>query len=153
MTEIGRDFVERHENEGAVGKTRVWDFKAGLAKNHIAIKQDVEIERAWTVGRARGAITAEFELDGENSVQQFLWRKMRFEGDHGIREAGLIRESDGRGGVERRARGDLAKSGQAFGGCGEGSLRRAGRAEKVRAERNVSKGHPDKRLAERAGSA
>ena len=153
MAEIGRDFVQRHENEGAVGKTRVRDFKAGLAKNHIAIEQDVEIERAWAVGRARGAIAAEFELDSENAIQQFLRRKMRFEGDHRVREAGLIRESDGRGGVERGACGDAANNGQAFGGSGERGLRRAGRAEKVGAERNVGEGHPDNRVTESAGLA
>ena len=41
MAEIGRDFVERHENEGAVGEAWVRDFKAGFVKNRIAIKQDV----------------------------------------------------------------------------------------------------------------
>ena len=153
MAEIGRDFVERHENEGAAGKAWVRDFKPRLAENHIAIEQDVEIERAWAVGRAGRAITAEFDLDREKAVQQFLWRKMRLHRDHGVREAGLICESDGRGGIKRRARGDAAKGGQAFGSGDEGGLRRAGRAEKVGAECDVGEGHPDNRLTESAGLA
>jgi hypothetical protein len=62
---------------------------------------------------------------------------MRFESYNGIREAGLRFESDGRGGVERGARGDAAKSGEAFSSGGERGLRRAGRAEKVGAEGDV----------------
>ena len=141
MAEIGRDFVERHENEGAPGKPRMRDFKAGFVKNRIAIKQDVEIERAWAVERARGAFTAEGVLNGEQTVQQIVRREMRFQRDHGIREAGLRFESDGRGGVERGARGDAAKSGEAFSSGGERGLRRAGRAEKVGAEGDVGEGH------------
>jgi len=137
MAEIGRDFVERHENEGAVGEARVRDFKAGFVKNRIAIEQDVEIERAWAVERARGAIAAEGVLDRKKAVQKIVRREMRFESYNGIREAGLRFESDGRGGVERGARGDAAKSGEAFSSGGERGLRRAGRAEKVGAEGDV----------------
>ena len=108
MAEIGRDFVERHENEGAVGKARVRDFKAGFVKNRIAIEQDVEIERAWAVERARGAFAAEGVLDRKKAVQKIVRREMRFQSYNGIREAGLRFESDGRGGVERGARGDAA---------------------------------------------
>ena len=84
------------------------DFEAGCGENQVAIEQDVEVECAWAVWRARGAVAAEVELDREKTVQQIARRKMRFKRDDGIQKAGLIFKSDGRSGVERRTRGDAA---------------------------------------------
>ena len=131
---MGRDFIERHEDEGALGEARVRDLKAGVCEDHVAVENKVEIEGAGAVGRAGGAIAAEFEFDGEKRVEQIAWGKMGFKSDNGVYEAGLVGESDGRGGVERGTHGDVAERGEALGGGGESGFGRARWTEDVAAE-------------------
>ena len=81
------------------------DFQAGLGEDEIAVEENVEVEGAGAVRDGGGAVAAEVALDGEEGVEEIARGEMRFEGDDGVEEAGLVGEADGRGGVERGARG------------------------------------------------
>ena len=64
-----------------------------------------------------------------------------FEGDGGVEEAGLVGESDGGSGVERRIGGDVAEGGELKGGGGEGGIGRSGGTGEVGAESDAGEGH------------
>ena len=100
---MGCDLVERDEDEGALGEARVRDDETGAADDEIAVEQDVEVEGARAVGEAVGAVAAEVLFDEEQGAEQFEWGEIGFEGGGGVEKAGLVGESDGRGGVERGA--------------------------------------------------
>ncbi len=141
IAEIGCDFVEGDEDKGALGEARMGDFEAGFAEDEIAVEENVEIEGARAIGDACGAVAAEFAFDEENGAKQFEWRQSGFEGDHGVEEAGLIDDADGRGGVERGARGDAAERSETDGGGGERGFGRAGGTGQVGAEGDVGERH------------
>lgn len=145
---MGSDFVQRDEDEGALGEARVRDFQAGLADDQIAVEENVEVEGTGAVGDLSGAVAAKVALDREESGEEIARGKIRFEGDDGVEEAGLINkawgETDRGGGVERGARGDAAEGGEALGGGGERGFGRAGGAGQVGAEGDVGKRHRNK---------
>jgi hypothetical protein len=148
--EIGRDFGERYEDEGALSEPRVRDFEAGLCKHETAREKDVEIEGAGAVGDGGGAVAAEEALDGEKRVKERARRKIGFKGNDGVKEARLIGEAHGLGGVERGTRGDAAKFCDWLKGGGERGIGRASGAGKVCAECDIGEGHADLRVAEPA---
>ena len=47
----------------ALRKAGMWNFKAGLGMDEIAVKEDVEVEGARAIGDGHGAITTEEPLD------------------------------------------------------------------------------------------
>jgi hypothetical protein len=144
---MGSDFSKGNEDKGALGEAGVRDFEPGLRKEKIAVEKDVKVEGAGTVGEGGGAVAAEEALDGEKCVEEGARGEIGFEGDNGVEEAGLISEADGGGGVERGTGGDAADRGEAFGGCGERGVGRAGGAGQVCAEGDVG-GHAGSRVAE-----
>jgi len=62
--EMGSDFGEGDEDEGALSESGMRDFETGFAEDEIAIEEDVEVEGAGAVGDGAGAIAAEEALDG-----------------------------------------------------------------------------------------
>ena len=96
IAEAGSDFVERDEDEGALGEARMRDFETGQAEDEIAVEENVEVEGARAVAHAGGAVAAELALDEENGAQQFERRESGFKSDDGVEEAGLIGQGDGR---------------------------------------------------------
>ena len=144
------DFVERNEDEGALGEARVGDLETGLGDDEIAVEKDVEVEGARAIGNGGGAIAAEFALDGEEGGEEIAGSKRGFEGEGGVEEERLIGEADGGGGVERRLRGDAADCGEARGSRGERGFRGAGGAGEIGSEGDGREGHADKRVAEPA---
>jgi hypothetical protein len=70
IAEIGSDFGERYENKGALRKAGMWNFKAGLGMDEIAVKEDVEVEGARAIGDGHGAITTEEPLDEKEGGEQ-----------------------------------------------------------------------------------
>lgn len=140
----GCDFGERNEDKGALGKTRVRDFEAGIGKDEIVVEEKVEVEGARAIEGSAGAIAAEEAFDGEKSVEKVAGRKRSFEGQDSVEEAGLIGNADGRGGVERRTRGDAAERGDTLQGCGKSGIGRAGGAGKIGAEGDKRERHCNK---------
>jgi hypothetical protein len=116
-------------------------LEASHAEDKIAEKGEIEVEGAGTVGNGGDAIAAEGEFELEQGREKRERRKRGFDGDDGVEEMWLIDEADGGGGVERRASSDAAGSGEAREGRRKRSLRRAGGAGKVSAERDDGKGH------------
>ena len=150
ITELGCDFGERDENEGAFSETRVGNIEAGFAEEEVVVEEDVEVEGTRAVGDGCGAVAAEIALDGEEGVEEIAWGEWSFEGQDRVEETGLIGEADGGGGMERGACGDSAQGGETCGGGGECGLRRADGAGKVGTECDVG-GRHGKRVAELAG--
>jgi hypothetical protein len=150
IAEIGSDFSEGDEDECALGEAGVRDFEAGLGDYEIAIEKKVEVDGAGAVRNGRGAVSAEVALDGEERVEEIARKERCFESNDGVEEAGLGRQSDRLGGVQRGASGDAAKGVEALGGGGERGVRRAGRAGEIGAECDVGKGHAGSRVAELA---
>jgi hypothetical protein len=99
--EMGSDFGEGDEDEGALSESGMRDFETGFAEDEIAIEEDVEVEGAGAVAKAGCAVAAEFALDGEEIFEEGARGEVGFEGDDGVEEAGLVGETDGLGGVER----------------------------------------------------
>lgn len=140
IAQLGRDLVERDEDEGALGEAGMRDFEVQLADEPIAIKKDIEIEGARAVGNGVSTVAAEFALEREEGAEQVAWGEVGFNGDDGVDEAGLIGDADGRGGVQRGAGSDAAERGKAFNRSGERGCRRAGGAGKIGAEGEVGEG-------------
>jgi hypothetical protein len=67
--------------------------------------------------------------------------KFCFEGDDGVGETGLVGESDGGRGIERRTGGYAAESCEAGDGCGKRGIGRAGVAGQVRTHPDVGRLH------------
>ena len=140
IVEAGRDFIERNEDEGPLGEVRMGDLEIEFAEDEIVVEKKVEVESAGAVGNAGRTVAAEFALDGEQGMEKLIRDETGFERDNGVEEARLIGEPDGRGGVERGARCDAAKGGEARGGRGERGFGRAGGAGQVGAEERCRRG-------------
>lgn len=136
-----RDLIERDEDEGALGQAGVGNFQIRFADAEIAVEENIEIEGARTVGETRGAVAAKLLFDGQQGVEQRARSELGFKSDDSIYEAGLRGETDGRGGVERGARGDSTERGETHGGCGQRGVGLAGVAGQVGAETDVSRVH------------
>ena len=139
---MGRYFVERNENEGALGQARVGNFEIRFADAEIVVEENVEVEGAGAVGEAGGAVAAELLFDGQQGVEQLARSEYCFKGDDGVDKAGLRGEADGRGGIERGAADDATKRGKARGCGGQRDVGQAGVAGQVRAHSDVSGVHP-----------
>ena len=138
IEDTGGDLVERNKDKGALGEARMRDDETGSADDEIAIEENVEVEGAGAVGDAGDADAAEFLFDEEHGAEQLEWGQLGFKSDCGVEEAGLIGESNGRGGVERGARRHTAQGLKARGGGGQRSLGRAGVTGEVGTESDSS---------------
>lgn len=101
IAQVGRDFMERNQDKGALGKARVGDFQGGFAEDQVAIEEDVEVESARAVGKAGDAVAAEFALEGKKSAEELKRAEIGFKGNDSVEKPGLIGETDGRSGIER----------------------------------------------------
>jgi len=83
IAEIGSDFGERYENEGALCEAEMRNFKAGFREDEIAIEENVEVESAGAVGDCGVAVTTEETLDEKEG------------GEEGARSEHGVKEDDG----------------------------------------------------------
>ena len=141
IDEVGRDFRERNEDEGALGEAGMRQLKAGLAEAEISEQEQVEIEGSRAVGQAARAVAAILGLDGEEAHEQGARGKAGAEGDDSVDEARLIVKAYGRGGVERGAGADLAEGGEGLQSRCKGGLRCATGTGKIGAEADVCGAH------------
>ena len=109
----------------------------GLVQNEVPIEQNVEIERSGTVANSGRTIAAKVVLDVHKGCQERCGGEIRFESNDGVEEAGLIGESLGRRGVERRAAANPALGSEAIDGSRECDIGRAGRTGDVGADADV----------------
>jgi hypothetical protein len=63
IAEIGSDFSEGYEDESALRKAGMRNFKAGLSDDEIAIEENVEVEGAGAIADCGVAITTKESLD------------------------------------------------------------------------------------------
>ena len=66
------DFIERDEDEGALGEAGMRNLKVELGNDEIAVEENVEIEGAGAVGGSQGAVAAVVALDGEQSMKKLV---------------------------------------------------------------------------------
>jgi len=115
--------------------------EARTADDKIAIEQNVEVQRAGTVGNCVGAIAAEVLLDEEQRAEQLDGSEAGIERHGGVEEARLIGIANRHGGVERGAGGHAAEGFKArSSGCQSG-FRGTGLAGQVRAHSYVGGAH------------
>ncbi len=94
------------------------NFQIGFTETKISHHEDIQIESARAIGNFENPVTAVLSLDGQETREQGAWGKTCLQRDHGIDEAGLIGEPDGRSGIERGATHDATERLQMFeGGC------------------------------------
>lgn len=93
MNRVGGDGGKGREYEGAFGHAGMGDDEAGGVDDLAAIQEDVEVEGAWAVGDAVGAVAAEAALDLEEMAEEELGIETGFESDGGVEEGGLIGEA------------------------------------------------------------
>ena len=85
------------------------NLQARLADLLVPVYQNIQIQGARAIPNAGGAVAAEFPLDAEQAVEQGVRVEFGLQGDHCIEETGLVGETHGLGGVERRAGDDAAQ--------------------------------------------
>jgi len=137
ISESGSDFVEGHEDEGALCETGMGNFKAGLREDEIAVEENVEVEGAGAVGDAVQAVAAKSALDFEEVFEEGQGIEGCFESGCAVEEGGLVGVSDGFRGVPGGFGDECSKFGEAKNGSVKGFARRAGGAGKVGAEGDV----------------
>jgi hypothetical protein len=155
--EIGSDFGEREEDEGALSQAGMRDFEGRFRRDEIAVEKNVEVQGAGAVGDGARAIAPEEALDGEKIGKERARGEIGFKGDDGVEKTGLIDDHAGEanrfGGIERGTRGDAAERANVLKGRGERGIGRASGAGEVGAEGDGCEGHADLRVAERTESA
>jgi hypothetical protein len=152
IAEIGSDFGEGYENKGALREAGMRNLEARLREDEIAVEENVEVEGAGAVGDSGGAITTEETFNKKEGGEEGARSERGFKSDDGIEEAGLISESDGGSGIQRRTHDDVSDGREVREGRGERGVGMAGRAGKVGAEGDVGEGHPGTRVASLQGS-
>jgi hypothetical protein len=108
VAEIGSDFGEGYEDEGALREAGMRNFEAGLREDEVGVEENVEVEGARAVGDSGRAITTEETLDEKEGCEEGARSQRGIKGDDSIEEAGLIGEADGGGGIQRGTRGDAS---------------------------------------------
>ncbi len=127
------------------------NFQACFMNAQISYHQDIQIKRARTVQQARGAITAVISFEIEQAVKEGARCHPGFESNDSVHETRLLGESNGLGGIERRACNDAADGFEAGSGCGQRSLGRPSGAGEIRAHSDVSRPHACQLLSAGAG--
>jgi hypothetical protein len=123
---LGRNGVEGNEDEGPLGKTRMRNLQSRLTDLDAAKEQNVQIKCARTVGKAGGAVAAEFLFDAQQAIQQGVRVEIGYQGHDGVDKARLRGKAHRPGGVEGRLGGDAAQGLEALGRGGQRGIRRAG---------------------------
>ena len=143
---------EGDEDELALGEAGVREEEAGFVDLMGAVKEEVEVEGAGSVGEGVGAVAAKFELDDKEGLEEGEGGEGGLKLEDGVDEVGLVGKADGGGAVKGGAAGDAAELAEAEGGGGEGGLRGADGAGEVGAEADVGEvGHLSRVLRERQG--
>ena len=138
---IGGNLRQGDHHEGSVGHAWVRDFEAWLADPQIAVEQDVQIEGARPVLKARGPIAAELLLDPHQTLQQSARREAGFQRDNGVDESGLCGIANRCGGVEGRPAGDSPEGLKAVYSSREGCVWRSRSTGQVAAHSDVGCRH------------
>ena len=84
IAERGSDFGKGYEDEGALHEAGMRNFKAGLREDEIAVKENVEVEGAGTVGDGGGAITTQEALNEKEGIEEGARSERGFDGDDGV---------------------------------------------------------------------
>jgi hypothetical protein len=146
------NFLQRDENKLALAETRVGDLDSGFADLNVTVEQNVEVERAGTVGDGGRSVAAEFFFDRQQAIEQLARRERSFQFDHGIDEARLRGKPHRLGRVKRRAPGDMAQRFNAMGSRSQRRLRRPGVAGQVGAHADVGGMHGFQIIVRRVGA-
>jgi len=94
--EVGEEFGKRFEDETAEMRARMREDEGWRVKDEVAVKQDVNVERARGVGKRSFAVV--FAFDGLRGAEEFFGRKGSFEEKHGVEEGrGIGRRINGLG--------------------------------------------------------
>jgi hypothetical protein len=116
----------------------VRDIEVGFVQNQGSEEQDVEIESAWPVGNACGAVAAELALDAKKGGEESGGRQFSLEGNHCVQKTRLVSKSHRFSGVERGAACEAADGTEAVGGGGKRGFRRTGGTGDVGAHPDIS---------------
>jgi hypothetical protein len=84
IAESGSDFGQGHEDKGALREAGMRNLKAGFREDEIAVKENVEVEGAGTVGDGVGAITTEEALDEKEGSEEGARSERGVKDDDGI---------------------------------------------------------------------
>lgn len=141
MNNRRRDLTQRGEDEKTLSEPGVRNLEVGLIELDVAEQQNVEIERARTVGNAGRTVAPELLLDGQQCVEQIAGFKIGLEFDNGIHKSRLIGESHWACTVNRRSAGDAAERSEPLRCRRQRCLRRSSQARQVRAHRDVGSPH------------
>jgi hypothetical protein len=144
---MGRNLVQRHEDEAAISQARMGKFKIRFTETQVSHQQDIQVECTGAIRDASGAVPTEFEFDLEQPFEQGVGGEAGLEGDGRVEEAGLIGKAYGRRGVEGGTADNTAKMSQAGYCCAERCGRRADGAGKVGAHPDVSRAHEDQGIS------
>src|SRR5687768_14619298 len=107
MNHLWGDLRKRHQDEGALRQTRVWQGQVSRLEDFVANQEEIEIERAWSVREGAGA--AQVALDAEQRAEEVGGRQRGLQRDDRVEKARLLQVSDRLSLVETRDRGDASK--------------------------------------------
>lgn len=117
------------------------DHEPRLIHLNASQKQNVQIERARTVGYRCGPVAAELLLDPEQGIEQRPGLQVRFQSHNGVYKTRLLCETHRFGTVERRSMRDAPQRFKPFGSGRQRSLGRSGPAGQVGAHSDVGRAH------------
>jgi len=136
MTKIRSDFRQRRENEAAFGQPRMRQCEAGRVDDKVVEQQQVEVQRARTLGRVALPIAPVAALDAQQKIQQRFRRKGGRQRDGCVHKGGLIRYAHRLGAIQRRARLNTAGTRQLVDRSQESLLRGTDLRWKIRTQRD-----------------
>ena len=84
-------------------------LKTRLADLQVPEYQNIQIERTRPVAIACGAVAAKLQFNAEQAFEQGMRVKISLKHDHRVEKMRLIGETDGLGGIQRRARRDASE--------------------------------------------
>ena len=134
VAQVRCDFGQRCEDEAALCESGVREREGGRMHDEVVDQQQVQVERAGTVGRARPAITAVAAFRGEEQVKQSFGGKFGLKCNSRVNKCGLGGKTDGFCTVQRGASKELTGDAEVGNGGQEGLLGLAGGRGQVGAE-------------------
>jgi len=108
MTESRRDFGERYEDEIALEHTRMRDLEVRRFDGCVAVKKNVEIDKAWALGE--GFLAAHPGFDLPQCAEECRGREIGLCFEDGVEEPGLVEIIDRFGFVDAGNREHLDRS-------------------------------------------
>ena len=94
MNEIGREFRQRDEDEGAFVQARVRNGQPGRVQDQVAVKEDIHVNQARAPADGRRA--TQFLFDVFQGCQQRRRFQARFGFNDHVEEGRLVGEAPGR---------------------------------------------------------